>query len=72
MESFDATLRRECLNAHWFEALRDAHERIKAWRQEYKDSRPHRALQDRTPEEFARAVVENHLCEPLITAGNSP
>ena len=28
--------------------------------------------QDRTPEEFARAYAENHLCEPIITAGNSP
>jgi len=72
VESFNATLRRECLNAHWFESLREAHDRIEAWRREYNESRPHRALQDRTPEEFARAHAENHLCEPLITAGNSP
>ncbi len=72
VESFNATLRRECLNAHWFESLRDAQERIKAWRREYNESRPHRALQDRTPEEFARAHAENRLCEPLITAGNFP
>ena len=72
MESFNATLRRECLTAHWFESLHEAKERIETWRQEYTESRPHRALQDRTPEEFARAHAENHLCEPLITAGNSP
>jgi putative transposase len=72
VESFNATLRRECLNAHWFESLHEAKERIETWRQEYNESRPHRALQDRTPEEFARAHTENHLCEPLITAGNSP
>lgn len=45
---------------------------IESWRREYTESRPHLALQDRTPEEFARAVAENHLCEPLITVGNSP
>ena len=72
VESFNATLRRECLNAHWFESLQEAKERIEAWRREYNESRPHRALQDRTPEEFAMAYAENHLCEPIITAGNSP
>ena len=72
VESFNATLRREGLNAHWFESRREAHDRIEAWRREYHESRPHRALQDRTPEEFARAHAENHLCEPRITAGNAP
>jgi putative transposase len=72
VESFNATLRRECLNAHWFESLREAQERIEAWRREYNESRPHRALQDRTPEEFAKRVAENYLSEPRITAGNSP
>jgi putative transposase len=72
VESFNATWRRECLNAHWFESLHEAKERIEAWRREYNESRPHRALQDRTPEEFAKAHAENQLCERLITAGNSP
>jgi putative transposase len=71
VESFNATLRRECLNAHWFESLQEAKERIEAWRREYNESRPHRALQDRTPEEFAKRVAENQLSEPLITAGDS-
>jgi putative transposase len=30
VESFSATVRRECLNAHWFESLRGAHDRIEA------------------------------------------
>jgi len=60
VESFNAPLRREGLNAHGFESLRDAQERIEAWRREYHERRPHRALQDRTPEEFARAHAENH------------
>ena len=72
VESFNATLRRECLNVHWFESLHEAKERIEAWRREYNESRPHRALQDRTPEEFARAHAENDLREPVHTAGNSP
>ena len=71
-ESFNATWRGEGLTAHWFESLRKTQARIEAWRRELNESRPHRALQDRTPEEFARAHAENQLCEPLITAGNSP
>ena len=72
VESFNATLRRVCLNAHWFESLQDAQARIEAWRREYNESRPHRALQDRTPKEFAKRVAENPLSEPLITVGHSP
>lgn len=48
----EQTLRQECLNAHWFESLRDAQACIEAWRREYNESRHHRALQDRTPEEY--------------------
>lgn len=72
VESFNATLRRECLNAHWFESLHEAQVRIEAWRREYNESRPHRGLQDRTPTEFAKRAAENPLCEPALTAGDSP
>lgn len=72
VEAFNATLRRECLNVHWFESLHEAQARIEAWRREYNESRPHRALQDRTPAEFAKQAAENPFCEPAHTAGHSP
>jgi putative transposase len=72
VESFNATLRRECLNAHWFESLPEAQERIETWRREYNESRPHRALQDRTPAEFVRQTAENPLSAPGITARLAP
>lgn len=34
VESFNGTLRDECLNAHWFASLEDARIRIEAWRRE--------------------------------------
>jgi len=68
----NASFRRECLNEQRFESLHEAKERIETWRREYNESRPHRALQDRTPDEFARDYAQDHLCEPLITAGGSP
>jgi len=43
-ESFNGTLRAECLNAHWFSSLTEAKRIINAWRREYNESRPHRAL----------------------------
>jgi transposase InsO family protein len=47
VESFNGTLRMECLDAHWFGSLAEAKEIIEAWRREYKESRPHRAHGER-------------------------
>jgi putative transposase len=52
-ESFNGTFRSECLDTNWFSNLEDARQLIEAWRREYNVSRPHRALANRTPEEFA-------------------
>jgi putative transposase len=54
VETFNGSLRDECLNLHWFETLEDARQKIEAWRREYNESRPHQALNEQTPEEFAR------------------
>jgi hypothetical protein len=32
VESFNGKFREECLNAHWFESVEDAKEKIDAWR----------------------------------------
>lgn len=53
IESFNGRFRDECLNANWFRNLFDARRRITSWRNDYNRSRPHSALQYRTPEEFA-------------------
>jgi len=52
VESFNGSLRDECLNAHWFLSLEDATEKIEAWRIEYNEYRPHSSLNDLTPVEF--------------------
>jgi putative transposase len=54
IESFNGTFRDECLNAHWFESLEDAITVVEAWRVEYNESRPHRALGEVPPAEYAR------------------
>jgi transposase InsO family protein len=41
VESFNGTLRSECLDAHWFATLAEARQEIEASPQEYNESRPH-------------------------------
>jgi putative transposase len=41
------------LNAAWFLSLVDAREKIEAWRKDYNEHRPHSALGNMSPNEFA-------------------
>ena len=52
IESFHGTLRDECLNVHWFDNLTDAQKKLQAWRREYNETRPHRSLNELSPQEF--------------------
>jgi putative transposase len=53
IETFNRSLRDECLNVHWFETLAEARCLIEAWRVEYNESRPHMALGNIPPGEYA-------------------
>jgi len=53
IESFNGKFRDECLNEHWFLDLDDARTKIEAWRIDYNEVRPHSALGNRTPTEYA-------------------
>lgn len=59
VESFNGRFREGCLNVHWFLSLDDARAKIEAWRRFYNESRPHSALGDRTPHEFASLAGVN-------------
>lgn len=56
VETFNGSFRDECLNLHWFESLEEAKVIIEAWRRDYNESRPHMALGDASPLEFARQL----------------
>ena len=56
IESFNGRLRDECLNGEVFFNLMDAREKLECWRRDYNQKRPHSALADRTPEEFACTI----------------
>ena len=57
IESFNARLRDECLNEHWFFSLADARQIVEAWRMDYNRSRPHSSLGNLTPEEYRGQLV---------------
>jgi putative transposase len=49
IESFNGSFRDECLNVNWFLSLKDAKEKINAFKEEYNHFRPHSALGNLTP-----------------------
>jgi putative transposase len=53
-ESFNGSVRDECLNTHWFLSLEDARDKIEKWRWDYNNERPHSALEAQPPRAFAR------------------
>jgi len=53
IESFNGRLRDECLNTEVFFTLSDVREKLESWRQDYNQVRPHSALRDSAPAEFA-------------------
>jgi putative transposase len=59
IETFNGSLRDECLNVHWFETLDEARRLIEAWRIEYNESRPHMALGNILPSEYALRAVSS-------------
>lgn len=71
VESFNGTLRAECLDAHWFATLAEAKQIIETWRREYNESRPHRALGERTPHEIACEFAARREFTSTKTDGDS-
>lgn len=57
VESFNGRLRDECLNEHWFINLDHARVLIEAWRREYNEERPKKALGGLTPIAYARQLA---------------
>jgi putative transposase len=72
IESFNGRFRQECLNEHWFLSLDDAREKVEAWRRDYNEARPHSALGNATPEEYAaQGISESASLNRNFTAGKN-
>ena len=57
IESFNGRLRDECLNENWFLNLLHAKVLIEAWRNEYNEERPKKALGGLTPAAYAKQLA---------------
>ncbi|MBA7567705.1 IS3 family transposase ISRso12 [subsurface metagenome] len=53
IESFNGSLRDECLNTNWFLSIEDAQSKLETWRRDYNEFRPHSSLDNMTPAKFA-------------------
>lgn len=54
VESLNGRVRDELLNSYMFTNIEHARQMADAWREDYNEIRPHSALQNLTPREFAR------------------
>ena len=54
-------LRDECLNETLFSSLREARDVLKEWREDYNCTRPHSALGNLTPSEFAEKITVDRV-----------
>ncbi len=61
IESFNGKLRDECLNENLFSSLSDAREVLEIWQHDYNNQRPHSALGNLTPIEFAEKKTMDKL-----------
>ena len=61
IESFNGKLRDECLNETLFGSLTEAKETLEAWQEDYNWYRPHSALGNLTPMEFAEKMSVDKL-----------
>lgn len=58
VETFNGSLRKDCLNVNWFALLAEAQGLLEAWRQDYNERRPHNALNGLTLTEEACRIKE--------------
>ena len=64
IESFNGSLRDECLNEEIFDSLADARQKLALWRYDYNNVRPHSSLENKTPAEARRALEQSEGSAP--------
>ena len=64
IESFNGSLRDECLNDEIFDSLADARQKLALWRYDYNNVRSHSSLGNQTPAEARRALEQSDGTAP--------
>ena len=70
IETFNGSLRDECLNVNWFETIDEARIKIESWRIDYDESRTHQSLNNLAPVEYARKMASRTMDQSVINAGS--
>ncbi len=70
VESFNGRFRDECLNQHWFTSFDEANRILQVWKHDYNNVRPHSALDNLTPAQFARKKEEKEFAGQTATIGS--
>ena len=65
VESFNGSFRDECLNETLFTTLAEARCKIKQWRDDYNQNRPHSSLGNLTPNEYAQKAREKMALQKM-------
>jgi len=59
IESFNASVRRECLSQHYFSTLAEAQVVLRAYQHDFNNHRPHSSLGQQTPAHFRAGLGHN-------------
>lgn len=70
-ESFNGKFRDECLSVEWFRSREEARVVIEQWRKHYNEDRPHSALGNLTPAEYAKKLAAGEI-EPRKRGSKRP
>ena len=68
IESFNGTIRDDCLNRHWFSSIAEARLLIERWRNEYNRLRSHSSIGRIPPDSFASTFFRH---QPINNRLNS-
>jgi putative transposase len=68
IESFNGSLRDECLNKEIFDSLTEARQTLALWRYDYNNVRPHSSLGNQTPAQARRALAQFESAAPSALA----
>ena len=68
IESFNGSLRDECLNVNWFLSIEDARSKLETWRTDYNEFRPHSSLGNLPPRDYAANINRYDQLLPVISS----
>ncbi len=72
IESFNGSLRDECLNEEIFDRLADARRKLALWRYDYNNVRPHSSLGNKTPQKRAGRLSNLRAPRPASLPSPKP